>query len=279
MSGQVYFGNANYQTWIKAPTSGLQITQTGFLNQQQLLSGRTAVKRSRASSRSMSPSWVGSLNSTSESLQVISDFATGLYGDGPYYWLDPFAIDQNILPPHWAAPHLTEKDWPKLSNVGTHEGHSFAYANGYPYRYITYTTAVGNTRSLRIIIPAGYTFHFGWHGTHADYSGVLLKATKRSDGTTSQTYPTSLLAGGTTRTNATVDGDTYSMVDISLYDSCEIVGMIGQILPNGISPASGGFISGRGTTGMEFTQVPTIEYYSSKVNNGQIGMSASFVEV
>jgi hypothetical protein len=55
--------------------------------------------------------------------------------------------------------------------------------------------------------------------------------------------------------------------------------MIAQILPNGNSVASGGFISGSGTTGLEFSQFPEIEYYSSKINSGQIGMSVTWTEV
>jgi len=55
--------------------------------------------------------------------------------------------------------------------------------------------------------------------------------------------------------------------------------MIGMVLPNGVSPSSGGFVAGRGTTALEFGNPPTIEYYSAAINNGQVGMSTKFIEV
>jgi len=55
--------------------------------------------------------------------------------------------------------------------------------------------------------------------------------------------------------------------------------MIAQVLPENASVTSGGFISGRGTTGLEFSSFPQIEYYSSAVNSGQIGLSVSMAEV
>jgi hypothetical protein len=42
---------------------------------------------------------------------------------------------------------------------------------------------------------------------------------------------------------------------------------------------NGPFVLGRGTTALEFTQAPTMEYYSSAINGGQVGMSASLAEV
>jgi hypothetical protein len=50
------------------------------------------------------------------------------------------------------------------------------------------------------------------------------------------------------------------------------------LLPSGISPSIGNFIPGRGTTGLQFASFPEIEYYSASVNDGQIGMSATFAE-
>jgi hypothetical protein len=281
MAGKVYFGNANYQTWIKAPTSGMAAGSNGYISQQQLLSGRTSIKRSRASSRTFEPSWVGGLDQAADGLEVINDFANGFYGDGPFYWVDPFAMDRNILPPHWSAPHLTERDWPKLANEGT-----FIYStlpspagNNFPYKYMTYSNTGTNTRVLSIIVPDGYTFHFGWHNLHATDLGVAIDIIDSTGGYTTE-MPYSMLAGSTTRTNFSVNGGTAcKMVNIYLQDTCQIVSMTGLILPTGASVPTGNFVTGKGTTALEFTKIPSIEYYSSALNGGQVGMSASFVEV
>lgn len=279
MAGLVYFGNDNYQTWIKAPSSGMSAGSTNYTNQQQLLNGRVSVKRSRGSARTFEPAWIGSLTSTQDSLQTVLDFSNGVYGDGPFYWLDPFAMGTNILPLHWSVPHVTEKDWPKLTNSGDVDYINTAYANGYPYRNAYFYNLTDNSRKLRIIVPDGYTFHFGWHSSVADSTGVKIGVTDAAgDGTIDS--PPSILAGSTTRVNYSVNGGTdCKYVDIFIGSACTVVAMTGLILPTGQTPPTGAFVSGKGTTGLEFARIPSMEYYSSAIDGGRVGMSASLVEV
>lgn len=289
MASQVYFGNAQHQTWIKSPTSGMGASSTGFVNTQQALNGRAFVKRSRASHREFSPSWVGSLSSTELSLQTIKDFADGVYGDGPFYWLDPFATNQNLLAPHWAAPGLAEKDWPTLDTEIIPTFDTTSIVNGYPATYAIYETAGAHTstRVFRIIIPTGYVLKFGWHGptaaTAANEKGIKLIPYTRAGVAGTALTPDGIATSSTVRVNTTVNGTTYGYVDIMLSTSepatVQISGMIAQVIPSTDSVETGGFISGKGTTGLEFGSFPQIEYYSSAINDGQIGMSASFIEV
>jgi hypothetical protein len=293
MASTVYFGNGTTQQWIKAPSTGLNASPVGWSSTQQLLDGRAFVKRSRATHREFSMNWIGSLNSTEASLQTVKDYYDGVYGDGPFYWLDPYAMATNILPPQWAAPGIAEKDWSKLTDSVTPTFTAASYANNFPAKYATYTfSSPGDytDKALTIIIPAGYTFHFGWHSTAAGVTaatatGIRITRTTRA-GASSSVDVTSLLAGGTTKTNTTFNGDTYSKVTIyprrvsgSTTPTMNVVAMIGLILPNGTSVPSGGFVAGRGTTGLEFGNPPTIEYYSANVNSGQVGMSTKFIEV
>jgi hypothetical protein len=289
MASQVYFGNASKQTWIKSPTSGMNASSKGWSSQVDLLNGRASVIKSTASHRVLSPSWVGSLNAIdlSESLQTIKDFSDGLYGDGPFYWIDPFAANTNILPPHWAAPMLTENDWPNLASGLTPSFYSMSVANNYPMKYAAYLTTdnYASENKLILIIPTGYKLAFGWHGVSGGATtGVRIVPYKRSDGTADTALnPTMIVAGGLVRTNTNVSGTTYSHVEIFLATTTAselgITGMIAQIIPSAKSVTSGDFLSGRGTTALEFSSKPTIEYYSSNINNGQIGMSAEWVEV
>lgn len=304
MAGQVYFGNNTYQTWIDAPQSGMKASSAGYVNSQVALNGRAFVKRSKASHREFSASWVGSLNSASNNLQVIKDFADGVYGDGPFFWLDPYATETNLMPPHWAAPGLAVGDWPILetSYYPTYPTFQTAgYSNGYNLPYATYqlpSSYAGGNIKMTIIIPDGYQLNFGWHSTSAGLTaatgpGVRILPYLRSGAYSTVQNPVSFLAGGTTRVGTSTtagsmsqfDGATYGKVDIYLANgsasvaSVAIVAMIAQITLAGTTPTSGGFIPGRGTKSLEFSSFPEIEYYSSKINSGQIGMSVNFIEV
>ena len=287
MSG-VYFGNKDKQLWIKAPKTGLKAGNTGKIVQNDYLSGRSSVKRSKASKRDYNPSWLGYQNSEDgTSIYVLKDFADGLYGDGPFYFLDPYAVDQNVLPPHWAAPMLTEKDWPSLSSDFSATFTAESVTNNYPIRYASYTTAGAyeSTNKLTIIIPQDYALNFGWHGPAAGSStGVRVVPYLRSNGAADTAVnPAKLATNSTTRTNLKLKGDTYSYVEIFIAtgtaSTVNITGMIAQILPESAVTAQGGFISGRGTTAIEFSQIPEIEYYSAAIGDGLIGLSAGWVEV
>lgn len=283
MAGYIYFGNANHQAWIKAPSSGMQVSQSGWQNQTTRSNGRIGLKRSNASARSFNPSWIGSLNSESESLQIINDFANGFYGSGPFYWVDPFAMNQNILAPHWAAPGLCEKDWPTIYNGSETYASGNKSVNGYPITSMVIDPLGSSSpHKFTVIIPPGYSFHFGLHSTVGGLADkVKLHCINRNNPYTSNDlFPLSLDTTSGVRTNAIVNGDVYRLVEININaGDIAIAGMIGQILPNGTSVATGDFISGRGTTALEFAQPPVMEYYSANLNNGQVGMSATLVEV
>ncbi len=287
MSG-VYFGNKEKQQWIKAPKTGLKANNSGRVVQNDYLSGRSSIKRSKASKREYNPSWLGYQNSQDgTSIYVLKDFADGLYGDGPFYFLDPYAVDQNVLPPHWAAPMLTQKDWPSLASDFTASFVSESSTNNYPTRYASYTMVDGyeSGNKLTIIIPQDYALNFGWHGPATGAStGVRIVPYLRSNGEAdTEINPTKIPTSSNARTNVKIKGDTYSYVQIFLAadeeSTVNITGMIAQILPETASVAQGGFISGRGTTAIEFSQIPEIEYYSAAIGDGLIGLSAGWVEV
>lgn len=290
MERKVYFGNSDTQVWINAPRTGLQAASNGFVSKQQLISGRSHVRRSQASHRTFAPSWLGSMNESSieDSLQTIKDFSDGVYGPGPFYWVDPFASKTNILPPHWAAPSLTSKDWPGIAAFEPFEFVPTATNNlNYPATSANFQHPTGAITpvKLRLIIPSGYSLYFGWHGTIDSGAGTFAIDRHLKTGTVSKLLTTPILVTSSSRTNVIVSGDTTSMVDIYLNketaETCDVTvaGMIAQILPSNAFPEQGGFISGRGTTGIEFSAPVQIEYYSAMVNNGQIGMSTEWTEV
>ena len=291
MDRKVYFGNANKQLWIPAPRTGLDASPEGYFSQSQLLSGRAFQKRSKANHRRFTPAWVGSLNSTdiNNNLHVIKDFFDGIYGDGPLYWLDPFATEQNLLAPNWAAPMLSLNGWSKISSVGTQAlVTTDANNNDYPYQSLEITfgaTMQTSTSYQRIIIPEDFRLHFGWHGSRASGSAtIILRCYPRDGGAAVDVTTAPIAVTSSVRTNTQVSGNTYSMVDIIVKNGSasasviEIAGMIAQVRPDGDLVTPGGFISGRGTLGLLFSSAPKISYLSSKINEGQVELATSFIE-
>lgn len=289
MAGKVYFGNGSKQQWIKAPSSGMKAGSAGYVSETQLLNGGATLRRSQASHRKFSASWNGSLNTdiTAENLHVIKDYADGIYGEGPFYWLDPFAVAENVLPPHWAAPMLTERDWGALSSGISASFVASPSVNDYPSKYASYVMPENyvSTKKLTIIIPENYALNFGWHGPTAGAStGVRIVPYLRSTGLADTAInPAKIATSSNTRTNVKVKGDTYTHVEIFLATTdaatVNITGMIAQVLPENSSVEQGGFISGRGTTGLEFATFPQIDLYSSAINDGWVSMSVDWVEV
>ena len=294
MAQTAYFGNVNRAAWVKAPRSGMDASPVGYASKIDFLNGGSSVRRSNRTHREFSMSWSGQMNGadSTENIQTIKDFYDGLYGNGPFYWLDPYSMASNVLPPHWAAPMLDETDWPSLSATITPTFTANSYNNSYPIKRAVYALpgSHSDTRKLTILIPSSHTLHFGWHSTTAGVTassaaGIRIVPYNTSGVAQTAVNPNSLLAGGTTRTNQTFAGSSYSRVDIYLANgsasssSANLVAMIAQILPTGTSVASGGFISGRGTTQLEFAGSPQMSYISSAINSGFFEMSANFVEV
>jgi hypothetical protein len=298
---RVYFGNKNHQSWIKAPLSGMSASPQPFSETSAFLNGGASVRRSRGSHRVFEMGWNGSMNNPGNinDLSIIKDFADGLYGDGPYYWVDPYAMDQNLFAPGWAAPFMSiDFDWSGLcpdledspvqretvltsavTGIGTN-------TEGYPYKSAKYTVAGPNAESYKytFIIPDGYTLHLGLHGKHGSTGGAFATPYNASGVAGTDVQLTALGVDTTTRVNTSFASTTAKRVEFYLKKTasgqCEffIVGLIAQLLPTGVTPPTGKFISGRGTQQLEFSDM-SIDYVSAVINNGQIGMSATLTEV
>ena len=301
MAGKVYFGNALKQTWIDAPQSGMRASSAGFISEQQLLSGSTSIKRSGASHRRFEASWLGSLNASSleDSLQTIKEFADGYYGEGPFFWNDPYAMKSNMFAPAWASPAMAiDSDWYAIcpDNVGvtkekvlTSSISSLVGTNtqDYPLYAAKYTTPGSPTLEsdkFTFYIPDGYTLWIGLHGHHGTTGKAFIKPYKNGTaGTAVELTP--LGVNTATRFNVSISSAVGDKAEFYLAKvapspcTFHIVGIMAQLLPTGQTPSTGNFISGRGTTGLEFASFPTLEYYSANINDGQIGMSATLVEV
>lgn len=298
---KVYFGNATKQTWINAPQSGMTASSAGWINETQLLNGQVHIKRSQGSHRRFEMGWLGALNAPEleDSLHTIKDFADGIYGTGPFFWNDPYATQSNMFSPAWAAPAISvNTDWEAIcpDNVGvtkevvtTASISSLVGNNTYNYPPTTAKfTAPGSptleSDKFTFYIPDGYTLWVGLHGHHGTTGKAYVKP--YNNGTAGTAVELTPLGVNTaTRFNVSINSTAADKAEFYLAKvasgqcTFHIVGIMAQLLPTGTTPTTGDFIAGRGTTGLEFASFPEIEYYSANMNNGQVGMSVSLVEV
>jgi hypothetical protein len=300
MSRKVYFGNDQKQVWINAPQTAMVASSAGYVFEQQLLSGFTFVKRSDASHRRFEMAWLGSLNAPEleDSLQVIKEFSDGIHGNSKLFWNDPYATTTNLFSPAWATPFMSiGTDWDAIcpddagitKEVVTTASISALVGNntqGYPAnsaKFIAPDSPTLESDKFTFYVPSGYTLWIGLHGHHGETGAVYGKAYKNNVAAT-PTAITALGVDSTSRVNASFSSTVADKVEFYIAKiasgSCtfHISGIIAQILPTGVTPATGKFLSGRGTTGLQFATFPQIEYYSANLNNGQVGMSLSFVE-
>jgi hypothetical protein len=295
----VYFGNDQYQTWIKAPSTGLAVSNKNWMAETQLLTGRTHVDRSQASHKRFTMNWLGSMNDEENTLNIVKDFADGMYGPGPFFWNDPYATKSNLLSSAWAAPFISiDSDWDGIcpdnaaltkSVVTTASISGSVGVNNYGYplntaKYLIPSTALLESNKFTFYIPSGYTLWVGVHGYHGASGKIFLKPYKNGvAGTTVEVAP--LGVNTATRLNSSISSTVANKVEFYLAKtataSCTfyVTGVMAQLLPTGETPGTGNFISGRGTNGLEFAVTPEIQYYSSAINGGQIGMSATLVEI
>lgn len=301
MARQVYFGNATKQSWIVAPQTAMGASAQGWISETQLLNGQTHVKRSQGSHRVFEMSWLGSMNTPvlADSLHLVKDFADGIYGTGPFFWNDPYAITSNMFAPAWAAPALSVgTDWESIcpdnagvtkevvttASISTEVGNNTA---GYPPNTAKFTAPGSPTlqsNKFTFYIPTGFTLWLGLHGYHGTTGAAFAKPYLNGTAGTAVNM-TPLGVNTQTRFNTSFSSTAASKVEfyLSKIDSgpCTfyISGLMAQLLPTGTAATTGNFVAGRGTTGLEFTSFPTIEYYSANINNGQIGMSVNLTEI
>ena len=301
MSRKVYFGNAQKQTWIDAPQTGMNASSAGSISEQQLLSGSTFIRRSGASHRRFEMSWLGSMNAPAlqDSLQTIKDFSDGLYGDGPFFWNDPYATSSNLFSPAWAAPAMAiDSDWYAIcpddvgvtkekvltSSISSLVGNNTQNYPLYTAKYTAPGSPTLESDKFTFYIPDGYTLWVGLHGHHGTTGKAFIKPYKNGTaGTAVELIPLGVNTAtrfSTSISSATGDKAEFYLAKVASGQcTFHIVGIMAQLLPTGQTPATGGFLSGRGTTSLEFASFPAIEYYSAGLNDGQIGMSVTLAEV
>lgn len=278
----MWFGTREYMQEVPDPAINYEASRVGWATKTDYLNGRAWVRRSTGSHREYNLSW----NLTSpDALRPIMDYADGLYGDGPIYWIDKFASGRNLLAQHWAAPMQALDDGPLLAGDDRPESALTNYNTlGYPIKSAEYNLISGGYRNkFYLPIPPGYTAWFGVHGSITSGS-PSVQVTPYSGATVGSVQTMTLLGtNDPKRVNASFSSDLYTGVEISLagIGRISLSGMMLQLLPNGATPPTGGFISGQGHSGCTFESQPVLSQYSAVLGRdggGLVGLSAKLVE-
>lgn len=282
---RMWFGTKERMSAIRAPKIDYAAPKVGWSGgTTQYLNGGAYVRRSITAHKEYSFSWG---NMSREEIRLINDYADGVYGSGPVYFLDPFAMDTNLLPQHWATPRLVWDDAPVLMGGDRSTvldlGNLAVNPLGYPAKGATYydsgagSVPMAQRPRLYIPVPDGYTLWFGVHGQPYQTSPNIVQV-KPSNGA-AVTMPL-LGLSDTNRFSNSWDGTTaMTGVEISLTGQLGLAtlhGMMAQVLPTGVLPQAGGFISGQGNSGVRFAVQPTLQQYSAAKD--MVSLTAQLVE-
>jgi len=275
----VWFGTKHSMRWIDCPAVDIAAGKQGWQSQAGFLNGGAWVRRSKVAAKRYNMSW----NMRNyEDIRPILDYADGVYGDGYLYYVDPFA--ENVLPSYWAAPFQNYYDGPALvDDTRPMLITNPSSTNGYPIESVQYTvTSTSKVPSIFIPIPDDHTVYIGAHG--AVQSGnatvtVTPVVSAIANGTTVNL--TLLTAASTTRTNYTLSHTAgYIGVIISLKSTStgviQLDGLIAQLQPDRSAATTGGFISGQGSSGLEFAEQPSLAQYSAALD--LVSVSANLIE-
>lgn len=278
MSSCFYMGTRYQLLEIPAPAASLPSSKVGYSNVVTFLNGGASARQSVASHKTYTMTW--NLLARDEA-RLITDLADGIYGTGPIYIHDPIASDRNVLPQWWATPSQGIYDGLPLNAAS--RGVAIATPTnvlGFPSESIEYDVQFGATRNVWIPIPPNHTAWVGAYGQ--DGTGGEMIATPTSGPDNSGDGPpdtlTLLDVTDNARFNESYSYPTWTGVKLSMGGAGTITlsGLMVQVLPTGVTPETGGFISGQGNSGLIFNGQPQFTPYSAALD--KVGVVAEFVE-
>lgn len=283
----MWMGPRGGEVWMPSPDAGGVFTPIGWGSNSnspvQQLGGGASMRRSKTTHKDYPMSWtIGSRMQFAPLLDMYS----GARGPGLIYFIDLMAADINILPEQWAFPASACYDGVPLlgsappANTGTPTN-----TNSYPPETAQYTlpnTGAVTLHPLYIPIPPGYSAWVGIHGTIGGGTGGI-RVTPILPGNTATTavMPTMIPVTSNVVVNTQFDSTTYQGIVLDILDgtagTLNLSSMVVQILQDGVTPSTGGFIGGIGNSGCEFVSAPVITSYSSIMD--QVGAAAHLVEI
>lgn len=275
--------------WIDTPETGADVSHVSYTSESTLLNGGGALNQSYGSHKRYQFSWGES--ATPELASYIQGLANGTFGRGVIMFTDPMQYGLNILPSFWADPSMSSNlDAPSI----LHSSESLSGAVpgdvnslGLPELkagFFVGSSATAVAPRLRLLVPPGHRFTFGWIGTRPDVTtGMYIETSGMSGITTGYVAP--LSASGSALTNivgtAGASGGTVGLrlnAASATFQIAYIQAMTARIFPPG-DPivTSGPWSSGEGHTGCRFAGSPSIINYNG-VDGGRMGVSCTLKE-
>lgn len=267
MAGQMYFGTRNNMKWIPAPLTGPDLTPGSYTAETTFQRGSFGLYQSLAGARQY-PYEFG-LKTPAQANHLLNT-ASGAYGDTVYF-LDPFAMNTNILPVHWSQPWMAAYGAPNLQGKDRYQQAVEPTTNN-TFGYPRLSAIMGDNpdngpfwdsygpgqdpMQLWIPVPQGYTFHFGAHSNDPSNTGMMVSFyTGPLYGLSGVATP---LPNNTAQlTNYTFTPSVNTGITVALTyqgpsNNASFSGLIAQVLPNGQPAPTGDFISGQGNSGCRF---------------------------
>lgn len=279
MRRQVFFGTRQRMRWIKTPSPGSTPAMAGATERFDFSNGGVAVRDSVNGHMEWTLTW----NLMTRALaRQVTDYAYKIYGDGPFYFLDPFALDQNVLNKAWSAPGITAKDGvPLAGRKRPTIVPNLDFSRDYPADMARYALAAADARrSFYVPIPAGYT---AWVSAGGDATSTLGIAVQRTNGGIASGAPTNIpvratSAAPTPTTFASSSDQSGILLSIQAGTGvATIAGIMVQLWRTGVTPSWNRWISGQGAGGCRFEgRVHPVSY---NLPNDQVGLSVKLVEV
>lgn len=304
MMRSMYFGTKRKMRWVKVDAPGRAQTTNGFSERLDFTNGGVAIRESVNGHQEYTLTW----NSmTREQARQVTDYAYGIYGSDPIYFVDPIAADQNLLNPAWSAPGITAKDGvPLAGNKRPKIVYNSDMSLDYPYEMARYDLkSADKSRSFYIPIPPGHTAVIGVHGDILSTLGVKVQPTMAGIVSGAATIvPVSPVSTRERFSHAFASAGEQSGIEISLQVGngySAIAGMMVQVLPSGIVPTDGvgygiggygedpygggvaipslgGFILGQGASGCTFEGKPRAVPYHLTNRHDRVGLAIKLTE-
>lgn len=173
--GRMYMGPRGYEQWVPDCAINPDFSRQGSTSVQRFLNGGASVNRSKAGSKIYAMTW--NMKGRDE-LRPIRDMAEGLFdvtdGVNLIYFLDPMAVDKNLLSQMYASPMQGADDgisWlPDRDPTLVPTGRS---SLRYPARSAVYKLTKADVSSkVYIPVPPGYSI---WVGVHGQQSGASIR--------------------------------------------------------------------------------------------------------
>lgn len=273
------FGTERYIQRVQAPATGMGKNLSQWRDVRTFLNGGATVRSSGVGHMEYNMSW-GPFSQ--DEADKLLNFFNGLYGPGPYYFVDPFAMDKNVLPQYIAASYVGANDGFSMTGGSVTASSTLAAVNGHPSGSANYTLAVGPYPVFfRGLVPAGYKVLVGWFGsatstaklqiglqfTPTAWTDVPVTADSNVRFTTSLTNTTGADAFFSLRWTGGASGGT-----------CAVRSMQAILVPSTAATPTGPFVSGKGSNGVVLSGSPQITGYSAVIPNANIAVSADLIE-